>query len=106
MFSDDEILGMVNQARASSFQGAAPTGTSAAGFDIPPELKEKFKNILMGLFRLIFAEFMSVSAVHQQGLQRGPGPGEAVVLPMPPTALPSARPKVHPPDVAPDATKS
>ena len=92
MFSDDEILGMVNQARARSFQGGAPVGAPpAVGFDIPPELKEKLKNILMGLFQLIFTQFLTTSGVTQQGLQRGPGPGEATVLPpKPPTVPPSA----------------
>lgn len=99
MFSDDEILGMVNQARANCYQASGPPGAvgapGAVGLTIDPALKEKLKAILLGLFQLIFTQFMTGAPVVQQGLQRGPGPIE--IGPTPAPAVP-----VVPPEPAPD----
>jgi hypothetical protein len=106
MFSDDEILGLVNQARASCYQGAAPGVVGAPELNISPELREKLKNVLLGVFKLLFTQFMTTSVV-QQGLQRGPapapgpGPAEATVISStpPPPAAGGA-----PPDLPPEET--
>ena len=66
MFTDDEILGLVKQARASCSQASAPpgaVGAPTAGLTIDPALKEKFKAILLGMLQLIFAQFMTAAPV-------------------------------------------